>query len=317
MYPLLCFLLLLSFGFILAPSFGGCLSFLPYGYNNFFVHLPADENFCVSSSDGDTTYKTDSRGARIIAGKKSEVPVHAFGESQLLEIFPNTRGNGHALRTLYNKKTILIHGAPNNGPFETVEYLKYVLRTTTPEYIVIGLNFGTDIFRIIPGWKTKNYVSLTSDELPTVMTFPFWYEIKTTLGMLKGMFFTSKKINVHQIREKYFSKKQKIRENFKGFIYKLNEETKSLNSKIDFIFFPPYWMYTQKEKTSYLEERIGTEFHNFVCDVNILDPLYVTQAYIAKFPKILPTDKLFTFDGRHFKTEFLTFEPRDSYCSNY
>jgi hypothetical protein len=295
--------------------FGGCLSFLPYGYNDFFVHLPRSEQFCVSSPDGETTYWTDDRGARIIDGEDKEAPVYAFGESQLLEIFPDTSGQGHALRSLYPKKPLIIHGAPNNGPFETVEYLKYVLRTTNPEHIVIGFNFGTDVFRIIPGWKIKKFVSLTSDELPKVMSFPFWYDLKIAVGVLKGKFFTAKKPNLERTRNYYNSRKKIIRTNFQTFINQLTKAAKPVNSKIDFVFFPPYWAYSQKEDTSYFEETIGIEFKNFVCDGVILNQLLVANTYIARFPKTLSTEKLFTYDRRHFRTETLKFESRETYCA--
>jgi hypothetical protein len=310
--PLLCLALILV---LFGSFFGGCLSFLPYGYNDFFVHLPKNEEFCVSSPDGETSYKTDGRGARIIDGKDVGSPVYAFGESQLLEIFPDTRGQGHALRSLYPKKQLVIHGAPNNGPFETVDFLKYVLRTTTPKQTVIGFNFGTDVFRIIPGWKTKKYVSLASDELSAVMSFPFWYELKIAIGVIKGKFFTLKRPSLVRTRNYYNSRKKTIRRNFKSFISQLIKSTKSVNTKIDFVFYPPYWMYSQKKDESYLEEKIETEFKNFVCEGNILDPLPVTQTYIAKFPKTLLTDKLFTYDGRHFRTETLIFEPKETYCA--
>jgi len=315
MLLLLCFVLLLFIVVIFGISLRGCLSFLPYGYNGFFVHLPNDEMFCVSSPDGDTSYRTGSRGGRIITGKNSEAPVYAFGESQLLEIFPDTRGQGHALRSLYPNKTLIIHGAPNNGPFETVEFLKYILRTTTPKQTVIGFNFGTDVFRIIPGWKTKNFVSLASNELTTVMSFPFWYELKFFIGVLKGKFFTAQKPNLERTRNYYVLQKDSIRRNFNAFIQKLNKAAKSANTKIDFIFFPPYWMYSQKQGNSYFEEEIGAKFNRFVCDSHILEPLNVSKIYIAKFPKFLPTDKLFTHDRRHFRTEKLIFESKEIYCS--
>jgi len=289
---------------------------LPYGYNSFFVHLPKHEQFCVSSPDGNTFYKTDDRGGRIISGKELAPPIYAFGESQLLEIFPNTQEKLHALQSLYKKKTLLIYAAPNNGPFESVEYLKYILKTVSPKQIVIGFNFGTDVFRIIPGWKPKNAVTLDSNQLPTVMMFPFWYEIKILIGAIKGNFFSSKSPDLRHIRNYYMSQKQLIRKNFKAFIILLKEVIKPKLSKVDFIFFPPYWAYSQNGKNSYFENNIGKEFNNFVCGENILDPLSVTQVYIAKFPKLSNTNKLFTYDRRHFRTELLTFETNQKYCGN-
>jgi hypothetical protein len=293
---------------------GTCLSFLPYGYNGFFVHLPKNEQFCVSSPDGNTIYRTDVRGARIISGKNVEVPVYAFGESQLLEIFPSAIGKKHALRSLYEKKTLIIHAAPNNGPFESVEYLKYVLRTTSAEKIVIGFNFGTDVFRIIPGWKTKKSVSLDSDQLTTVMMFPFWYEFKILIDTLRGEFFTYDRPDLARTRNYYMSQKKLIRKNFSAFTTLLKNVTEPKISKIDFIFFPPYWAYSQNGQSSHLEIDIENEFNSFVCDRNILNPLRGSQVYIAEFPKSLATKKLLTYDRRHFRTEFLTFRTKEAYC---
>ena len=308
------FIVLISVLVVTFNIFGTCLSFLPYGYNGFFVHLPIQEQFCVASPDGNTFYTTDARGARIIIGEKLEEPIYAFGESQLLEIFPNPDGKGHALQSLYENKTLNIHAAPNNGPFESVEYLKYILRTTSPKKIVIGFNFGTDVFRIIPGWKTKNHVSLDGDQLSTVMLFPFWYEIKVLLGTIKGKYFSSNYPNIDHIRNYYMSQKILIRKNFETYITLLNKAIKSNLTKVDFIFFPPYWAYSQNGKTSYLEKNYGNEFNKFVCEDGILNPLLVTQVYIAKFPDSSVSDKLFTYDKRHFRTKLLTFKTKENYC---
>ena len=48
-----------------------CLSFLPYGYNDYYVHLPLDASFCVKEGNKKVQYLTDFLGGRIIAKKKA------------------------------------------------------------------------------------------------------------------------------------------------------------------------------------------------------------------------------------------------------
>ncbi len=50
-----------------------CLSFLPYGYNNDYVHLPLDASFCVKEGNKNIQYSTDFLGGRVITRQKAQI----------------------------------------------------------------------------------------------------------------------------------------------------------------------------------------------------------------------------------------------------
>ena len=58
---------------------------------------------------------------------------------------------GALLESGINHK-LVFYGAPNNGPFETINYLKLISEHKQFKEIVVGFNYGTDIFRIMPSW---------------------------------------------------------------------------------------------------------------------------------------------------------------------
>ena len=65
------FLLLILF--IFTPNISladDCLKFLPYAYNNNYVHLPEKASFCVKEGNKKIRYSTDSLGGRILSIKK-------------------------------------------------------------------------------------------------------------------------------------------------------------------------------------------------------------------------------------------------------
>ena len=171
------------------PSIASCYSFLPYAYNGLFVHLPKNAEFCVSTPDGEVLYKTNANGARIITGTLQKPPIHIFGDSKMIEIFPSGNELGHALKALYGDRELLLHGAPNNGPTDSLHFIESVLNAGNnirDRIMVIGLNIGADIFRIIPGWRTRDHVPTTSNYLDTIMTFPFLYELLISIEPIRG-----------------------------------------------------------------------------------------------------------------------------------
>jgi len=295
---------------------GSCFSFLPYGYNEFFVHLPKNESFCVDTPDGVVHYETDKLGARIIKGQKFGTSISGFGESQLLEIFPNKKPNGHALKHLYGDSDIQIHGAPNNGPYETLEYLKYFLRLKIPKKIVIGFNFGTDLFRIIPGWKTKDRVLLKSDDLSKVMSFPFYYETKIAFNLFFGG--SIEKTNPEgmflKMRESYSNNLKIIEKNYKGYLETFLNFSQSKHLSMDFIIFPPFWSYQNQNGNSYLNKNIWNKFKKFVCKKRFIEKTIFENIYIVKYAEKGRTNKMFTYDLRHFLVPPTSFIKKKQFC---
>ena len=61
-----------------------CLSFVPYGWNDFYVHLPQNTSFCVEVDGSLYNYKTDIHGGRILSDDKFNDWIQVFGDSQVV-----------------------------------------------------------------------------------------------------------------------------------------------------------------------------------------------------------------------------------------
>ena len=98
-----------------------CLSFLPYAFNEHYVHLPQNKVFCVKNFKKIISYKTDKYGGRILNNHTKD-NTQVFGDSQVLGLDTNYKKD-HFLNNLYNNKNFLIYAAPNNGPYEVINFL--------------------------------------------------------------------------------------------------------------------------------------------------------------------------------------------------
>ena len=78
-----------------------CLSFLPYGFNDSYVHLPQSASFCVKHGKI-IKYQTDNYGARLINHDALNNTIQIFGDSQVLGLDVESIKQ-HYLNTLYKK----------------------------------------------------------------------------------------------------------------------------------------------------------------------------------------------------------------------
>ena len=61
-----------------------CLSFLPYGFNESYVHLPERASFCVKQGKVINKYQTDNYGGRLLYDEAFNNKIQVFGDSQVL-----------------------------------------------------------------------------------------------------------------------------------------------------------------------------------------------------------------------------------------
>jgi len=118
-------LLIILFYFILfinSANAKKCLSFLPYGYNESYVHLPQNASFCVKQGQIKNKYQTDHYGGRLLHNKDLNNKIQVFGDSQVLGLDVENIKQ-HYLNTLYKKNNFIIYAAPNNGPYEVINFL--------------------------------------------------------------------------------------------------------------------------------------------------------------------------------------------------
>ena len=107
---------------------------------------------------------TNHLGGRVIEGKPIKDEIIAFGESQLLglDFSDNTKSAKHDLSKLFPAAPLTIYAAPNNGPLQALRQIEKIhnIDPLSNKKIVIGFNYGTDIFRIQKHWNPEKFVPL-------------------------------------------------------------------------------------------------------------------------------------------------------------
>ena len=128
------FFFIITFLFNTELKAKNCLSFVPYGFNDFYVHLPQEALFCVKEEKKIISYKTDIYGGRIFSNDKLNEEIQIFGDSQVLGL-DIEKIEDHYLSQLY-KKNFIIYAAPNNGPFEVINFLNLNKEITFTFYVI-------------------------------------------------------------------------------------------------------------------------------------------------------------------------------------
>jgi len=283
-----------------------CISFLPHGYNGFYVHLPKNKQFCVETPDGKVNYTTNEMGARVIKGQNSNTGIYLFGESQLIEIFPKNDDLNHMLQTVYGSQNLFLHGAPNNGPNETLAFIRHVARQSPNKIknITISINLGFDLFRIIPGWKTQDKVPYKSNEISFMMNFPRIFNFinfgKLIINNDIELIDREKQKNMYR---NYFSEQEtSIINYFEYWIENVEKLKNDLGVNVNLIIFQPWWAYDAKEVgdiaklNKYYEQKpIEVVCHSLRKYRKLFDNIIYFD-----FNKNMPLNKLFSYDFRHF-----------------
>ena len=138
---------------------------------------------------------TDEFGGRKVRGVAYGNEIIAFGESQILglDFSDKEKVAKHDLSVLFPSSRITIYAAPNNGPLQTIEQIReiYRLKPFTGKNLVIGFNYGTDIFRIDPDWKPEKFVPLDMSQLQRSFDIPGYHDVALFIARLKGVKFGS------------------------------------------------------------------------------------------------------------------------------
>ena len=118
---------------------------------------------------------TDTLGRRIFRSSYPEDnAIYAFGDSQLLGYDDN---QPHHLSYFGSERDLILHAAPNNGPFEYLNWLR-ISRLDNANGFIFGFNLSTDIFRILPGWRPSDHILLDSESLTFYYKYPLLFYLK-------------------------------------------------------------------------------------------------------------------------------------------
>ena len=248
---------------------------------------------------------TNQLGGRMVGRDFLPNEIIAFGESQLLGLDLSDRRttSQHDLSSLFPSSAIIIYAAPNNGPLQALEQIKKVhnFKSLADKNVVVGFNFGTDIFRIQDHWNPENFVPLNMTQLDRSFRIPGYYDIILFVARLRGVKFGSTESNSKLIRKLYFQMgDQPRRENINNWLLKLGNSKIKLSKTKYFVLYPPYWYVGAGKKE---KKDIENGYLDLACKAHksrIFDEILV-----AKMPK--ETVK-FALDNRHFLSGEMNFE---------
>ena len=282
-----------------------CFSFIPYASNASFVQLPENKSFCFYFSNEKTHMSTDKLGGRIIESGFSTNQIIAFGESQLLgldlsDLRTNTK---HDLSRLFPSSSITIYAAPNNGPLQALQQIKKVhsFKSLAGRNIVVGFNYGTDIFRIQGHWNPENFVPMNMSQLKRSFSIPGYHDIILFLARLRGVKFGGTESNSKFIRKLYFQMETHHRsKNVNKWLLKLSNSEVKLGKKRYFVLYPPYW-YVGASKIE--KKDIRNNYLELACKAH--NSGIFEEIFVARMPK--ETVK-FALDNRHFLSGEMNFE---------
>ena len=281
-----------------------CFSFIPYGTSDGYVSLPFERKLCFKYSDRYIEMKTNKFGARLFDAGEYEQTALVFGESQLLGLDVSDTDGQHDLSDLFSDHNFEIYAAPNNGPFEALKKVNDLGQqiTIVNKTVVVGFNFGTDIFRIRSNWDPRNFVPVNLEILNWTFMIPGLHDILLFRARLRGVEFGSTVSDSDNVRKYYFAMTDRERG-----INTLNWLTGVSQSKLmearvrTLILFPPYWYITASDAQK-LE--ITNDYHMFAC--NILEANIFHKILYAKLPE---DENVLTKDNRHFRAGALDYLP--------
>ena len=290
-----------------------CLSFLPYGYNESYVHLPQSTSFCVKQGKIINKYQTDNYGGRILYDEALNNKIQVFGDSQVLGLDVENIEQ-HYLNALYKKNNLIIYAAPNNGPYEVINFLnrnKKILQ----KKIIVTFNFSTDLYRVLNYYDPRNFVALKDYELDEILEHPFKYRLIIFKNLLLNKNFTLSRYDNEKMQKLFLNSSQDIlHKNLTQYFKELIWTANKLDLEIDFIITHPYWVYSLDKKNNklLLNKELNNKVEKLICN-SFQSKNKTIKILISKVPEILELNDL-TIDKRHLKSKKIKLKKYDKLC---
>ena len=286
---------------------------MPYGFNEHYVHLPQNASFCVKRGKITNNYQTDNYGGRYFNDEISNNRIQVFGDSQVLGL-DIEKIEEHYLNFFYKKNNFIIYAAPNNGPYEVINFLnknKKILKKN----IIITFNFAVDLYRVSYQWDPKNYVALKDYELDEILDHPFKYRLIVFKNLLLNKNFTLSRYDNTKMQNLFLNSNQnEIFNNLIKYFDELNKTANKLDLEIDFIVTHPYWVYSIDKKNNklLLDKELNEKVEKLICS-SFNRTKRIKKILISEIPNILQLQDL-TIDKKHIKSKKIQIQNYDKTC---
>ena len=305
------FLFIITFLFNTELKAKSCLSFVPYAFNDFYVHLPQEALFCVKEGKKTISYKTDIYGGRLFSNKIFNEKIQVLGDSQVLGLDIEKIDN-HYLNQIY-KKNFIIYAAPNNGPFEVMNFLN-INKKILKKKIIINFNFSVDIFRINNTWNPENFVALKDYQLDEILEHPIKYRLIIFKNLLFRKNFTLKRYDNKKMQKLFLNtNNEALMMDIKTYLNELNQIVENLNVDIDLIITKPYWIYSKKKNFYILEKKINQKVEKLICN-SFNQTSKIKKIYISDIKKKNLDINDLTSDRRHYKSTIIGLIEKKQFC---
>ena len=308
-------ILIYSILFVSKVDAKGCLSFIPYGYNESYVHLPQSASFCVKRGKITHKYQTDNYGGRLLGDEPSNNKMQVFGDSQVLGLDVKNIEQ-HYLNTKYKYNNFVIYAAPNNGPYEVINFLnknKKILQ----KKIIVTFNVATDLYRILDYYDPKKFVALKDYELDEILEYPFKYRLIVFKNLLFRKNFTLISYDNKKMQNLFLNSDQDmLHNNLIKYFDRLNKIANKFDIEIDFIVTHPYWVYSIDKKNNKLlfNKELNEKVEKLICN-SFMYTKKINKIFISEISKNLHLNDL-TIDKRHLKSKKINLVEYDKVCGS-
>ena len=245
--------------------------------------------------------------------EKSKNWKQVFGDSQVVGIDIDEIEK-HYLSNIYKNSNLIIYAAPNNGPYEVINFLtknKKILE----ERITITFNFAVDIYRISNTWHPTNYVAIKDYQLDEILENPNKYKFIILKNLLIKRNFTLRRFNNKKMQNLFLNKKyDHIHKELIIYFKELDELARNYNLKVNFIVTHPYWIYSRSKNKLKLDTKISNKVYKLVCKSFNKTP-NIDTILISKPSNNLSIKDL-TIDKRHIKSQKITLVEKTTLCND-
>ncbi len=290
-----------------------CLSFLPYGFNDSYVHLPQSASFCVKHGKI-IKYQTDNYGGRLINHDALNNTIQIFGDSQVLGLDVESIKQ-HYLNTLYKKNNFVIYAAPNNGPYQVINFL-YKNKKILQKKIIITFNFSTDLYRVSNYYNPENFVALKDYELDEILENPFKYRIIVFKNLILNKNFTISRYDNKKMQNIFLNyDHDELYSNLIRYFEELNNVLNKFDIDAHFVITHPYWVYSIDKKNNklLLDIELNKKVEKLICK-SFYYTKKINRISISQVSERLKLRDL-TFDKRHLKSSKIKLKNYKEICN--
>ncbi len=288
-----------------------CFKVVPFGYNGIYVQLPSNFKFCVKKKNNKINYETGIYGERLLIGNKEDDYQNIFGDSHALGLDVN-KIEDYFLSKIYKNNNFKIFAAPNNGPFEVLNFLKIHKDLIKDQKIIIVFNLSTDIFRINENWNPKDFVALNDFQLEKIKDRKIFYDLYFFKYLIFNRKFTIGLSNNKEMQGLFNENYIKINADFQKYLDILSDLK---HDNLNLIFILPYWIYQKNNQGEFEENtQIFRKVDNLICGNNIVKTLKISDILIQKKDIDLKKEFL-TIDKRHFKSNTINLTNINEFCN--